>query len=175
MNKIIIGNLIAFIASLMMVYTGLLKRKKDILYIQTIQIILSVISNVILGGIVGALVNFTSAIRNILCYYNKLNIVAKIIISIIVIFLSLYFNNLAFIGLLPLISTISYLYMMNIKNIIFFKLLIIFTMILWGIYDFYIKSYTSSIFDFLTVIVNTYSIIKIKNLKNNRHEWINLL
>lgn len=163
MLTLIIGNIIALIASVIMVYSGLLKSKKKILYAQTIQICLSVVSNIVLGGIVGAIVNFISAIRNILCYKDKLNLVSKIIITIFVTGLSIKFNNIGMIGLLPLISTITYLWLMNTKNIVYFKLLIMFTMILWFIYDLFIKSFTSSIFDMMTVITNVYSIIKIKN------------
>ena len=166
MYILLLGNLIALIASIIMLYSGLLKNKKRVLYTQTIQICLSVISNVILGGIVGAIVNFTSVIRNILCYSDKLNLVSKIIITIFVTFLSLKFNNIGIIGLLPLISTITYLWLMNIKNIIKFKYLIIFTMILWFIYVFIIKSYSSAVFDLMTVIANMYSIIKIIAMDN---------
>ena len=49
MNNILIGNLIAIIASGLMIYTGILKEKKKIIYIQTIQIGLLVISTIVLG------------------------------------------------------------------------------------------------------------------------------
>ena len=41
--QIIIGNIVALIASIIMVYSGYLKQKKQILYAQTIQIGLSVL------------------------------------------------------------------------------------------------------------------------------------
>ena len=75
--------------------------------------------------------------------------------------LTILFNNLGIIGYLPLLSTVVYLWLMNIKNIIHFKYLIIFTMILWAIYDFTIMSYTSCVFDVLTVLSNIISIIQI--------------
>lgn len=166
MIYIIIGNIIALIASLLMVYSGIIKQKKKILYVQTIQISLSILSNIVLGGVVGAIINGLSCIRNILCYKDKLGLKEKIIITILALVLSLRFNNLGMIGVLPLISTITYLWLMNVKNVIKFKYLIIFTMILWCIYDFTIKSYSSSVFDFMTVITNTYSIMKIKFINN---------
>ena len=166
MTNIIIGNIIALIASLLMVYSGIIKQKKKFLYTQTIQIGLSVISNIVLGGIVGAIINALSCIRNILCYKDKLGLKEKIILTILALVLSLKFNNLGLIGILPLISTIAYLWLMNIKNIIKFKYLIIFTMILWFIYDFSIKSYSSAFFDLMTVIANVYSIMKIKSMDN---------
>ena len=88
--QIIIGNIVALIASIIMVYSGYLKQKKQILYAQTIQIGLSVLSNIILGGITGAIINAISCIRNILCYKEKLNNVAKIVLIILATILSLY-------------------------------------------------------------------------------------
>lgn len=167
MIYIIIGNIIALIASIIMVYSGFLKQKKTILYAQTIQIGLSVLSNIVLGGITGAIINALSCVRNILCYKDKLDLKAKIILISLAITLSLMFNNLGVIGLLPVISTITYILLMNTKDIIKFKWLIIFTMLMWLIYDLFIKSYTSAIFDFMNIVANIISIIQI-GLKNKK-------
>ena len=164
MIQFIIGNIVALIASLM-VYSGVIKQKKKILYVQAVQIGLSVISNIILGGIVGAIINALSCVRNILCYKDKLGIKEKIIITILALTLSISFNNIGIIGILPLISTIVYLWLMNIENVTKFKILIIFTMLLWFIYDIYIKSYSSAVFDFMNIIANIYSIFKIRKKK----------
>lgn len=168
MNYILIGNVIAFVASLLMVYSGFLKKKKNILYVQTVQIGLSVVSNIVLGGITGAIINALSCIRNILCYKDKLDIKAKIIITILAVILSFVFNNLGVIGLFPLISTVLYIWLMNTKDVIKFKLLIIITMVIWFVYDLYIKSYTSAIFDFANIIANIIAIAQIKFIKNNK-------
>ncbi len=165
MNYIILGNIIALIASLLMVYSGYIKKKEKIIFVQTIQIGLSVLSNMVLGGITGAIINALSLIRNILCYKNKLNTLAKIIITILSVVLTFMFNNLGIIGLLPLISTVVYIWLMNIKDVIKFKYLIIFTMTIWFIYDIYIMSYTSAVFDFGNIIANIISIMQIKKIK----------
>lgn len=167
MLQIIIGNIVALIASLLMVYSGVIKQKKKIIYIQTLQISLSVISNMILGGITGAIINALNFIRNILCYKDKLGLKEKIIITLLAVILSIAFNNLGLVGILPLISTIVYLWLMNVKDVKKFKFLIIFTMLLWFIYDIYIKSYSSAIFDFMTIIANIISIIQLKGKKDN--------
>ena len=97
-----------------------------------------------------------------------MNIKEKIIITVLAITLSLKFNNLGLIGLFPLISTISYVWLMNTQNIIKFKWLIVFTMLMWLIYDLCIKSFTSAIFDFANIVANFISIFQINiNLKNN--------
>ena len=163
--QIVIGNVVALIASIIMVYTGYIKNKNRIIFVQTIQIILMVISNLILGGLTGAISNIVGCIRNILCYKDKLNKVAKIILIVVAIILSFSFNNLGILGLLPLISTVTYIVLMDIKDVVKFKYLIIFTMILWFVFDLYIKSYTSACFDFMTLVVSVISIVQIKNNK----------
>ena len=42
----------------------------------------------------------------------------------------------------------------NIKDVRKFKLLIIFTMLMWLIYDVVIKTYTSAILDYMNIIPN---------------------
>lgn len=165
--QIIIGNIIALIASIIMVYSGYLKQKKKILYVQTIQIGMSIASNLVLGGITGAIINALSCLRNILCYKEKLNNTTKIILIAFAIVFSFYFNNIGLIGILPTISLITYILFMTTKDVKKFKWLIIFTMLLWLVYDMYIKSYTSAIFDFMCIIVNFISIIQISFKEKN--------
>ena len=68
--------------------------------------------------------------------------------------------------MLPLISTVSYIWLMNIKDVRKFKLLIIFTMLMWIIDDVVIKSYTSAIFDFMNIVANIVTLFQIKSVKN---------
>lgn len=152
MNTIVIGNIVALIAAAISVFTGIIKNKKKILYVQTIQYITYSIANLILGGFSGVIANLISIFRNILCYKEKLN---KIMITLIIlssIILTLLFNNLGFIGLLPLFNSIFYTLFINIKDEFKFKLLILIQTILWLIYDLTIKSYASAIFEIFTII-----------------------
>ncbi len=154
--RLIIGNIIALLASLLFVYSGILKQKNKILIAQSIQKGLSTISNIVLKGYSGAIIHVISLIRNLLCYYEKLNIVSKIIITLITIALTIIFNNLGLIGLLPLISSLIYLWFMDVKDIVKFKYLMLITIILWGIYDLTVKSYTSfefNVFSAITIII----------------------
>ena len=161
MAQIVIGNIIALIASILMVFAGLQKNKKKILFIQIIQIALSVISNLVLGGYTGAIINAVGCVRDILCYKEKMGNKEKIAILILAVGLSIMFNNLGWIGLLPV---------MNTKDVVKFKCLIIFSMIMWLVYDIFIKSYTAGIFDFMSIITNLIAIYQIKN--NNYKEKI---
>ena len=158
---LIIGNVIALVASILMVLAGLQKKKNKILFIQIIQIFLTIISNLVLGGYTGAIVNAISLVRDILLYKNKMGTKEKVLLIILSIGLSIAFNNLGIIGLLPLIATVVYILFMNTKNVIKFKYLIIFSMLMWLIYDLTIKSYVSGVFDILSVLANIFAIIQI--------------
>ncbi len=158
MNRILIGNIVALIASIFMVLSGVLKEKKKILYVQTVQMGLFVVSNIVLGGFTGAIINAINCVRNVLCYKDKLDLKWKILITILSVVFTMAFNTLGFIGILPLIITILYVWLMDVKDIIKFKVLIAVTVIMWLIYDLSIKSYTSAIFDFTTVVANIFTI-----------------
>lgn len=162
MYYIIIGNIIALVASILMVYAGIIKEKKKILYLQIIQIGLSVISNIILGGITGAIINVISCISNVLCYKDKLNLKEKIILISLAIIVSVPFNNLGIVGFLPIISLVTYTLLMDIKDVVKFKYLIMFSMLLWLIYSLCINLYVSAIFNFISIITNAISIWQLK-------------
>lgn len=163
--NIIIANIVALIASIIMVSIGLIKKKKRIIYYQTIQIGLFVVSNILLGAATGIIINSISCVRNILCYKNKLDKKNKIIIIILSVVTSLLFNNKGIIGLLPLISSVVYIFYMNIKDVVKFKYILIFTLLLWFVYDFYIMSYTSALFDLISAISAGIGIYQVKNKK----------
>lgn len=162
--SVVIGNIISLLASALMTYSGYIKSKGKFLIVQIIQMSLSALSNFILGGITGTIINLVNIIRNVLCYKNKLNKYSIILILTLSISLSLYFNNLSFIGLLPLLSTILYTTLMNIKDIKKFKYLTITTMLLWLIYDICIMNYVSALFDLLTIGSNSIAIYQLKNI-----------
>lgn len=162
--SVVIGNIISLLASVLMTYSGYIKSKGKFLIVQIVQMSLSALSNFILGGITGTIINLVNIIRNVLCYKNKLNKYSIILILTLSISLSLYFNNLSFIGLLPLLSTILYTTLMNIKDIKKFKYLTITTMLLWLIYDICIMNYVSALFDLLTIGSNSIAIYQLKNI-----------
>ena len=162
--NVVIGNIISLLASVLMTYSGYIKSKGKFLIVQIVQMSLSALSNFILGGTTGTIINLVNIIRNVLCYKNKLNKYSIILILTLSISLSLYFNNLSFIGLLPLISTILYTTLMNIKDIKKFKYLTTTTMLLWLIYDICIMNYVSALFDLLTIGSNIIAIYQIKKV-----------
>lgn len=165
MNKLLIGNIIALMASIAMVIAGLQKTKKKVLLVQIIQIALAALGNLVLGGYTGAIVNVLNCVRDVLCYKDKMGVKEKIIISVLAIGISLAFNNLGWIGFLPVVATVLYIIYMNTKDDLKFKILVLVVLILWTVYDIYIKSYTAGIFDIISIIANVVTILRIKHLK----------
>lgn len=169
MNYIILGNILAFIGSVLMMYSGALLKRSKILIVQSVQILMFILSNIVLGGISGVIINSLSFVRNILSYFEKLDIKWKTILSLASIFLTIHLNNKGVIGYLPLISMLLYVWYINVKDVVKFKTLIIVTTVLWIIYDFYIMSYTSCLFDIICVTLNIITIIKIKKEETINH------
>lgn len=163
MNTILIGNIIGFIGALSMVLVGLQKKKKNILLAQNLQMVLLTISNLILGGITGAVVNVIGLFRNCLCIKNKLDPFWKENIAIATILLGILCNKNGIIGYLPCVATLIFLYSMNMKDVIKFKFVLAFIMLLWFIYDMCIMSYTTAIFDLITFVT---TLITVKELKD---------
>lgn len=166
----IIGNAIALVSSILMVVAGLTKNKKKIIFTETIQIALAIVSDFILGGITGAIINLVSIARNILCYKEKLNNKLKILIIVVSSALTIAFNNLGLIGYLPLLSIITYTWWIDLKDVVKFKYLVLFSMIMWIIYDYTIKSYIFMTFDGLSIIANIVAIIQLKSKVNKKKE-----
>ena len=171
MNTLVIGNIVAFIAALFSLIIGVVKNRKKIIYLQTLQSFTYSISNIILGGFSGAIANFISAFRNILSYKEKLTKTMIIIIILVSTILTLMFNNLGFVGLLPLFYAIIYTVFINTKDEFKFKIIIIFTSLFWLIYDITIKAYTSVIFDVYVIIASAITAYQIyKNIKKQREQ-----
>lgn len=162
-KTLIIGNVVALLASLFMVYSGILKKKTQILIAQNIQIILLIISNIILGGISGAISNTAGLVRNLLYQKKWLIMSVKILLTVISSAIAIKLNTEGLVGYLPLLANAVYIFLMDLKDIKKFKLLLIATMTMWLIYDILIKSYTSAVFDFATIIANITVLIKMKN------------
>lgn len=168
MNTILVGNIIGFIGALSMVLVGLQKKKKDILAVQNIQMVLLTISNLILGGVTGAIVNVVGIFRNYLCINKKLTPFWIEIITVITIVLGVLCNTNGIVGYLPCIATLIFLFTMNMKDVIKLKYVLAFVMVLWFIYDMYILSYVTAICDVVTVVTTLMTICQLKNIKRKQ-------
>ncbi len=159
---LIIANVIDFIAALIQIGTGAVKKKNKILIMQIIQLLMQGTSMLILGGITGAVSNVLSCVRNYICYKEKLNLPWKIFFIAASIVTTILLNEQGLLGIIPAAVCIVYIVFMDVKDPIKFKLLVMLTFIPWLIYHFVLGSYTGALSDAATIIANAVTIIKMK-------------
>ena len=171
---IITANVIDFLAALLQVGSGSIKKKDKILAVQIIQLLMQGVSMLLLGGITGAISNVLSCIRNYLCYKEKLNKVWKGILIAASVAMTIAFNNQGWLGVIPVVVCTVYILLMDIKNPIGFKLLVTLSFIPWLIYHFALKAYVATVFDAATIITSAVTLFammkKAQNDKNTTAE-----
>ena len=150
----LIANIIDFLASILMVASGSIKKKAKILAVQIIQLLMQSVSMLLLGGITGAVNNVLSCLRNYICYKEKMNGVWKAVLIVASIALTLLLNDQGLLGLIPVVVCTVYILLMDIKDPIAFKLLVTLTFVPWVFYHFFIGAYVAAVFDTLSVITN---------------------
>lgn len=161
MNFLVWGNIIMLIASVVMVLSGFCRSRKSTIMMQTAQMVIMAFGTLCLGSFAGATMNCFSAVRNILSYKNKLNTPAKIILIAVSTTIALTVNNIGVIGLIPIVVFIMYALYMNAEDVVWHKILAIVGCSLFFIHDLYIRSYTSCIFNAVTVVTNIYVVVTI--------------
>lgn len=154
-----------FISSVLMMIAGLPKSKKNCIILQTIHIFGMSIGNLFLGSFPGFFVNCCSGIRNIFAYKDKLKLPIKLLVIFLSIAVSLIFNNIGFFVIFPILSIISFTLVVDTKNVVFFKWIVILCNMFWLIHDIHVMSYTAVVFDILGTITNLIGIIRIKKSK----------
>ena len=152
--RIIIANVIDFVAALIQVGSGSIKKKSNILVVQIIQLLMQGVSMLLLGGITGAISNVLSCYRNYLCYKEKLNRVWKGILIAASVAMTLLFNNQGWLGIIPVAVCTVYILLMDVKDPIKFKLLVTLSFVPWIIYHFALKLYVAAIFDAVSVVTS---------------------
>lgn len=165
MNYLLLANIIALIGSLFMVVASYVKSDKLCIMLQSVQIFMFVISNILLKGITGVIINALSLVRNILTYKRKLTKLLKYSLLILIVLLSIIFNNLGIIGYLPLIGTVIFTIFIDSKDNFKFRLSLTFSVFMWLIYDVYIMSYSSAVFDFFSFVGGIVTLIRSSKVK----------
>lgn len=160
---IVIGNIISFIAAIIMVASGYIKSKEKTILWQAVQICFNTLACFILGAYSGAVTNLISVPRNVLAYRNKLGWWWKSAFIVITALLTLLFNQSGWIGWIPILSAVPYTYLMDRLKPVPFKALIVYTCVIWCIYDILVLNYVSAAFDISTMITSCIAIYRIRS------------
>ena len=161
MNIVIIGNIVSFIGSLIMISVGLMKTKRQILIMQNLQFAVMTASNLILGGVTGALSNVVGIVRNIVssrvCFSTRWKLLFIAIQGI----LTIVVNKAGLLGWFPFIAAAAFTWFLDTRNERVLKGAIIFGELLWIVYDLSNRNYAGLVFDVITVFSNIAGIILI--------------
>ena len=156
---VIAANVIDFVAALLQVGSGAIKKKSRILAVQIIQLLMQAVSMLLLGGVTGAVSNVLSCYRNYLCYKEKLTTPWKAILIAASILMTVLLNDQGILGMLPAAVCTVFIIFMDVKNPVKFKLLVTLSFVPWMVYHFILGSYVGAAFDAATIITNTLTLI----------------
>ena len=166
MNIIVIANIISLAGCIVMVLTGLIQTKRNILTAQVFTFALLGLANLLLGGISAVVSNSIAIIRNVYCIKFKLTWPVKLVFMGLQLVLTLIFNDDGLIGYLPLLANIIYISLLDTENEVVLKLGIMTSTACWIVFDFVMLNFSGTVFDVITVISNLVGIIiLIKNRK----------
>ena len=159
--NIILGNIVSLIGCTVMVLIGFIKDKNKYVMMQTLQFGLNALSHFLLGGYGGSIAALVSAARNIVISKWKCTPAIKIAIIAVQIALSIPTVTANPITWLPLIAAGMFTWYIDTKDVMWFKWVIIITLLMWVVYDLYHHNYVSIWFSAFTCITNGISMVKI--------------
>ena len=161
-----IGLIFSAIGAICLAISSFSKTKDSMFVWQLIDYFFTMAANFLLGGYTGAISISVSIIRNTLMIKKWDSVYTTIFLVCLQITAGTYFNNLGLIGLLPIISSISYTCATYLTSRVqLLRWVIIENMILWFFYDLTIKAYPALIMDIFIAITTLVAIRKYKGTR----------
>ena len=168
--NVVAGNIVSFIACTVMVLIGFIKNKKRYIIVQNLQFALNGTAHLLLGGTGGAIASGISIVRNVIFTKWDCTPVIKIILIAVQTALSIPTITANPITWLPVIAAAMFTWYIDTKDVMWFKWVIIITLIMWGVYDIYHQNYVSIWFRIFTIRNNGISMWKIHKDRMNEKE-----
>ena len=165
MNTLIIGNLVSLLGCILMVYIGFVRNKARILGLQCIQFGLLASANIIMGAYAGAIAGFVSIARNLVFTKKGGSTPWKLFFVTLQIALSWTALQSGWLEWLPVLSTILFTCMLDVKSEVTLKIVMIFAQLFWLVYDLSYQNYTAATFDAFTMLSTIIGIFMIRNAK----------
>ena len=172
---IIAGEILSFLAAIVLAYSTFSNRKKTIMWWQALNALIYGLSNFFLGGYSATISCSLIFARNILSARNKLTKRGTIFLCILIIIVGLYFNNRSWLGLIPIIASIqSTICIYALKTAQQMRITLIINLLQWVVFDFSVQAYPMFIMDIIIIVVTSINLIRYKNnhktkLATSRH------
>ena len=158
----ILGNIVSFIGCVLFGISTVCKKRDIMLKLQVLNSIPSAISSFMLWGITGGIINIIAFIRNFLAYKNKLTKSLTIILVVILAVISLYFNNLGIIGILPVIGCVEWTCALFLtKDIIKTKFALFFNILFGTFYNAVILNIPGLLLNLTLICTTSWSIFSL--------------
>ena len=106
--SILVGNVCSLLAMVTDSFSSTRKTTKGVLLVQNVSQLIYGIGTVILGGYSGAVQNGVSILRNFVAIRGIRSKALEWVLAALGVVLGLAFNNLGFMGLLPVIANLQY-------------------------------------------------------------------
>lgn len=155
----LLAQIFAFLSSLCLLVSFWQRKRKKILYFQTLDSTFDIIQYLLLGAYTGSLISLLGATRAYIFSKTNNNFFLFLFLLLYIIASIITFNGL--ISFLPLIAALVYTIVTwnkREKNIRLFSILVFF---LWFIYDILVKAYISSITDIILISSNFLAFYKL--------------
>lgn len=174
MNRIIIGNMISFLASIALTAGCLMKDPKKVYGMQVTENVILIVSSACFGSWSGISTLLVSTVRNILLVKGMFDKRMMYLFMILVTGCGLAVNNKGLIGLLPVLATVI-LTVCNYyaREIMAIKWSLFINIVLWAIYFFAILDVVSGITQVVIAVVTIASIFQLRlERRRSRHSRI---
>ncbi len=161
MNRLIAGNILGLVGSTIMTFAGVVKDKKYLLLVMCVQYVFLGSANFCLGAYSAVVTCCCGLCMSILTLNQRFNTKMKILFSAAEIAFIIIVNKAGIVGLLPLLPVLMVIWTLDVKNAAVLKTAVAAGMVLWAVYDFSYKNYTTFCFDIITFVSNLVGIYRI--------------
>ncbi|MBQ7928465.1 MAG: YgjV family protein [Methanobrevibacter sp.] len=160
--NLVIGNIISLIAGIFIILSMWVNDEKKAYFYQFLNAFILMISSVFFFSWTGVVTMAIAASRNLMVYYDRLNMKWTVFFIIISVVLGLAVNTLGFVGLLPIIAiiqiTLCNYYLKTIKPI---KTSFIVNSGIYIVYFLAILDFSSAAIESITALIGVISLIKL--------------
>lgn len=165
---IIVGEIFSLLAALCLAYSTFSNKKNKLIFWQAVNAIFYGLSNLFLGAYSAVVTNILTLFRNTLQVKHRLNRNFTIIICLLMAIVGIIFNNKAWLGLLPIIASVTYticVYILDSAQQM--RIALVINLVQWVIFDFLVKAYPMFIMDIIIIVVTLINIARYREKKDN--------
>ena len=167
---LLLGNLLSLVGCSMMIIIGFIKKKEKIMLAQFTQFCVQSVSNLVLGSVSGFIAGVIAAIRIFVFTNFKVTVWMKLAVLALQAALTMAFGAQTIIEWIPFLSMILYTWYLDTDNVILFKLVNIFGVMMWAFHDFHYSNYVAFSFDVMTTVSTIIGILMVLREKKKSEQ-----